>query len=135
MPWSLAFSSYTGCGSPWSLGVRLVGRGDNGFREPRVHRVVAAAERASVAVAVCAVAFGRASTLRAAISTYWWSGTVRESNSVVPARPDCEAFSFPFAYSFSLRRPASVLRDRMKGYAESFKPSHMVRNRMSAIGA
>lgn len=86
-------------------------------------------------VAVCAVAFGRAATLRAAISTYWWSGTVRESNSVVPARPDCEAFSFPFAYSFGLRRLAAVLRDRMKGHAESFKPSHMVRNRMSAIGA
>ena len=84
------------------------------------------AQLASMAVAVSVIAVGAIVALNATVPSHRGTGLDQKGRAtVVPAGQQCEAFSYPFTYSFGLRRPASEPRDCMTGHAESFQPSHV----------
>ncbi len=88
------------------------------------------AQLVSMAIAVSVIAVGAIVALNATVPSHGWTGIDPKGRAtVIPARQECEAFSYTFTYSFGLRGSTSVPQECVAGHAESFHPSHVTRRR------
>ncbi len=93
------------------------------------------AQLVSVAVAVSVIAVGAIVALNATVPSRGWTGIDQKGRAtLIPARQECETFSYTFTYSFGLRGPTSVPQECVAGHAESFHPSHVTQPRARGKG-